>query len=948
VGTNGGGLNKYNYETNSFERYFTDSYNNLRKIFEDSNGSLWIGTNNSGLIKFDPVSKTFEKIIVVDNKRGWLSSNNIRDISEDNKGNLIIATEGGGVNIFDRSNNSFKVIDRVNSNNYYLNIKNIWSVLVVDSILWIGAYSEGLIKFDLNSFTAPEVLSLKNNNGLIGNNITALHYYDNHLWVCTEKGLSVLNTQNNSIANYQNNFSDIKSLSNNIIRSIYRDSSNLIWLGTFGGGVNKVNLKTKFKFYAHDPVNKNSLAHNMVRALYEDSNGNLWIGTMGNGLNKYNRSLDKFERFGDGGSGFRISENIITSILEDNENKIWVGTWGGGLNIIDFEVNNGITEIKNIKYLSENSTGLKLSSNIVQALFEDSNKNIWIGTEEGLDIYVPSRNKIINFKHSPDHKNSISDNRIQSKSIIEDKFGSIWIGTWKGLNKSVFNNNASIDEIYFQHFRNVHNNLNSLSDNRVISIYEDVVNSNDSINIIWIGTIGGGLNKLEYGPSGKFAEIKDYKFTNYSEKDGLPNDVIYGILGDDLGNLWLSTNNGLSKFESAKRSFKNYYISDGLQSNQFFWGAFEKTKDGELFFGSIKGLNSFYPKDIVENEFIPPVYITKFEIAKDNEVIELNTYSNLSRYEFEYGSYSLTINFASLDFTAPSNNKFKYRLKGYDNDWRGPTTDYAVTYSNLNEGDYEFEVVGSNNDGVWNNNGSSISFVVLTPVWKSWWFILILILIIIGAIIYFVIVQINNLLAVERLRTKLAADLHDNIGSSLTEISILSEVISTKLNKSEKDVVKYLNKISAKSRDLIDKMSDIVWLVNPKRDSLYDLILRLQDTYSELLSETNISLRSENLKSLEKTALKMEDRQHLFLIFKEAINNSIMHGKCTEITLNAHAFGRKMEMTLIDNGRGFDKDDSRGNGLDNMKLRAESIGGKLFIESKVGVGTVIKYIGYIN
>ena len=206
------------------------------------------------------------------------------------------------------------------------------------------------------------------------------------------------------------------------------------------------------------------------------------------------------------------------------------------------------------------------------------------------------------------------------------------------------------------------------------------------------------------------------------------------------------------------------------------------------------------------------------------------------------------------------------------------------------------------------------------------------------------------MLSVERLRTKLAADLHDNIGSSLTEISILSEVINTKLNNKDEDVTKNLNKISIKSRYLIDKMSDIVWLVNPQRDSLYDLILRLQDTYSELLADTSISFRSENLKSLEKVSLSMEHRQHLFLIFKEAINNSITHSNCSEILLNAKVEGKKLEMVLSDNGTGYLKKDDEilGNGLKNMQNRAKIIGGKLIINSEVGKGTVVRYIGNIR
>ena len=200
-----------------------------------------------------------------------------------------------------------------------------------------------------------------------------------------------------------------------------------------------------------------------------------------------------------------------------------------------------------------------------------------------------------------------------------------------------------------------------------------------------------------------------------------------------------------------------------------------------------------------------------------------------------------------------------------------------------------------------------------------------------------------------RFRTKLAADLHDNIGSSLTEISILSEVISKKIKTEDKDITKSLNTISNNSRNLVDSMSDIVWLVNPKRDSLYDLILRLRDTYSELSSYTNISFRSENIISLQKVSLSMERRQHLYLIFKEAINNCITHSECTEITLDALVKNKMLEMTLKDNGKGFyiDSIGKNGNGLENIKKRASLIGGVLQINSKVGEGTEVRFQGNI-
>ena len=244
-------------------------------------------------------------------------------------------------------------------------------------------------------------------------------------------------------------------------------------------------------------------------------------------------------------------------------------------------------------------------------------------------------------------------------------------------------------------------------------------------------------------------------------------------------------------------------------------------------------------------------------------------------------------------------------MEGFDRDWIYSGNRRFVTYTNLDPGKYIFKVKGSNNDGIWNEEGASISIQILPPLWRTWWFIVLSVLTVIGIITLISYYRIKNLIEMGRFRTKLAADLHDNIGSSLTEISILSEVISKKIKTEDKDITKSLNSISNNSRNLVDSMSDIVWLVNPKRDTLYDLILRLRDTYSELSSYTNISFRSENIISLQKVSLSMERRQHLYLIFKEAINNCITHSECTEITLDAFVKNKMLEMTLKDNGKGF-------------------------------------------
>lgn len=949
IGTNSGGLNKYNYTTNTFQQYLDtfskqgfSEVNNIRVIFEDTKKNIWIGSENRGLYRIVKDIKKIDQINLLQNE-----TVSVRTICQDDEGIIWIGTNNNG--LFEITMDG-DVKSHYLKSNYGLSSNSVWALNSSEKTIWIGTYSGGLNKFNKVTKKFTNYLSENSNNSLIHNNITSLYLdQSEHLWIGTEGGLSILDIENEIFLNHRHNLSDLRSLSNNFIRCINGDKSNLIWIGTVGGGVSKLNLHKKFNQFNHNPTDENSLSHNMIRAISEDAKGNVWIGTLGSGLNRFDKTNNIFQRFNVKNSN--LSSDIITSVYEDKFGTLWVGSWGGGLIrlILDGEIDK--YKIKKVSVYKHNGNDITtITSNIIQDVYEDSKGNLWIGTEDGLDKFNRSKNIFIHNRNNSDILNSLSDNRIQSKCILEDRFGYLWVGTWNGLNRIKLNKSKSKNnEAVYKHFFK----SDGLSDNRVISIYEDTENDNANKLIFWVGTIGGGLNKIVMNVNSG-GEIGDFSIQVFTQKDGLPSNVIYGILGDNNYNLWLSTNNGLSKFIKTDNQFKNYDVNDGLQSNQFFWGAFHKCGDGEMFFGGINGLNSFDPDKLKENNRIPPIYITKILMSDadgSNQFISenLEKLNSGQIIKMPYSNYSIKIFYTALDLTTPNKNKYKCMLENFDDNWIDKENVNFASYSNISDGEFSFRVKGSNNDGLWNEKGASFSFIIATPFWKTWWFIVTVVLLFTSLVIYLITAQIKNILAVERLRTKLAADLHDNIGSSLTEISILSEVINTRLKTEDKETIKYLNKISDKSRSLIDKMSDIVWLVNPQRDSLYDLILRLQDTYSDLLSDTNISFRCENLKSLEKISLSMEHRQNLFLIFKEAINNSITHSKCTDLYLKTNVDGRKITILLEDNGVGFDLEvKKRGNGLNNMRERAKKIGGKLIIQTEPMKGTVLQYFGYIN
>jgi hypothetical protein len=733
------------------------------------------------------------------------------------------------------------------------------------------------------------------------------------------------------------------------------DRSGIIWCGTSEGGINKYDSrKTKFGIWRRNPYKNNCLSDNTVRSIYEDSKGNIWIGTYFGGLNIYNPKNRIFSHLKHSDNiPHSLSNNTVTSIFEDTERNIWVGTWGGGLNKIKGYsgtrlVENPIYSSYFYHYRHDPANRRSIGSDIIQDIYEDSSGDLWIGTNNGLDRYEKNSRGFIHYTHNPDDDKSLPDNAVQSKCIKEDKFGNIWIGTYCGLSVIVKEQKANKgNKISFINFFHKNGNTKSISSNKIISIYTDSELDEYGNSIIWVGTYDGGLNKMTYN----YSEISKAEFKSYTSSDGLPNDVIYGIQSDEHGGLWLSTENGLSRFDKHRETFRNYDESDGLQANQFYWGASYKTKNGELFFGGVNGLNYFYPDNLKDNLYIPPLVISEFSILNKPVQIEGDPSKgeaslNPKVISIPFNKNVLSFEFAALNYSNTFKNQYAYILEGFDKQWVYSGTRRYITYTNLPPGHYLLRVRAANNDGLWNEEGLSIAIIIKPPVWMTWWFICISAILIAGIIIYFVSWRVKQILAIERLRLKIAADLHDNIGSSLTEISIMSELVLRTLDSGETEINKNLINISKNSRLLIDKMSDIVWLVNPKRDSLYDLIIRLKDNYSEILSYLEIDFRSENLSSLKNISLPMDQRQQIYLLFKEAINNSIKYSHCTQITLNAFVNRHKLEITLKDNGVGFDYENvKKGNGLDNMSERARKIKSSLTIFSEPGKGTIVHFCG---
>ena len=625
VGTNSGGLCKFDREKERFISYKNDpdnpnslTLNNVRTIYEDREGFIWVGTEN-GLNRFDREKNIFVRYRHNPKDIYSLSNNVILSIFEDEDRDLWIGSDGG-LDKFDRENNKFFNYsfdpDNVNSlsNNVVLSIYQD-----KQGYIWIGTL-KGLTKFDKKSGKFSRyVINDSEINSLNSNRINSvLEDETGVLWIGTENGLFQLNRKGDKFLNIKPSTLPVTTvLNDNDILSLFEDNSGLIWIGTAENGIVKYDKeRIKFKHYKHDPFNRKSLSHNTIRSIFQDDDGTLWIGTLGGGLNRYDPKSNKFLHYKNSADDkFSLSDNTISAIYKDSYGFIWVGTWEGGLNRTLKPYNN--LNPYNLKFihfrnepLSRRTSSLRnqsLSSNIIQIVYEDSKRRLWIGTGAGLDLYDRNKNEFINFTNDPGNPNSLSSNQVQS-SILEDRNGNLWVGTWNGLNKipasnleDVFDNPSSVR---FERYRFQQGGKNSLSDERIISAYEDIEGN------LWFGTYGGGLNKL----SAEQQKMQDGKFINYTTEDGLSSNIVYRIETDDKGNLWLSTDNGLSMFNPEKGTFRNYDASDGLQGNQFFWGASFKGKNGELFFGGTNGFNVFDPEELKNNDHIPPVVITSFQI----------------------------------------------------------------------------------------------------------------------------------------------------------------------------------------------------------------------------------------------------------------------------------------------------------------------------------------------
>lgn len=686
VGTKDG-LNKYNAENNNFQQFkHTTSVNSITDneiwdLTQLNDASLWIATNN-GLDKLDITTNKFTHF-----KHSRNNSNSISD----NRTRGFLKTSGKKLFIINLE--TIDVVDPDTFNiKHLLYPKNITQELQVNNaptlfedskgVIWLG-YSNGLAMYnqELDEFIDYKTLD---NQRITSSVRTICEGFDGDLWIGTYKGLYILNTKNNSLKQYQHNDNDPKSLSQNSIYKIVKDSRGDIWIGTWAGGINFFDKSyDNFKLFSAG-ANNRLLNYKVISSIVSYNKNQLWIGTEGGGINVYDKNTGTFKYYTHNPKNSNsISSNNIKSMLKDVNNNFWIGTHDGGLNFLE-------TSTKPFKFQHSlnNKTFEEVKDYRILALFEDDNNNIWLGTStKGLIKYNTSTKVFTKL-----------DTILKSATcIVKSKTANqILVGGSAGLEKIDIN---TLKKTNINYNPNVDINNIDRAVNCVLELDENY----------WIGTEGQGLY---------FYNTKTKKTLKYGIAEGLPNEVIYGILPDENNNIWISTNYGISRFDLHLKTFKNFDESDGLQGNEFNYGSFLKTQNGILMFGGANGLNYFNPSTIIENNFIPSVDIYAINVSNKHF---LNITDSINKIELKYNQNDFSLDFTALSYSQPNKNKYAYKLIGFDTDWNYIGNNKSATYTNLDKGDYIFQVKASNNNGLWNEKGDTINISILPAPWRTWW-----------------------------------------------------------------------------------------------------------------------------------------------------------------------------------------------------------------------------------
>lgn len=704
VGTWGGGLNRFDRQTETFMRYksrsedeTTISNNGVNVIYESHGGDFWIGTR-IGLNRMQREKGTFTRYLPDPADRSALGINDISSIHEDMNGTLWIGT-WNGLAAFDPASGRFTFYRVPESTHGAFNYNRIQDIHEdITGVFWLATFA-GVIQFDaLEKRFIMDLPQHSQSGGALINKRCNTIEEDRwgNLWIGMIDGLTSVSSDRRECRVFKSDYFNPDTLSNNAVIDIYEDRSGVMWIGTFSGISRFNNNKKKFRYYM-----PGGSPYCPTFAIHEDSDRQLWVGTYGLGLYRYDSLLQSTVNFRHEASNPRsLGSNVVLDVAEDNSGTIWVGTDNGLCKYHSGQ--QGFTT-----YSPRDENGKTIFRDVGN-VYEDSRSRFWVSTDNGVSRFDRETGEFTFYNIEPRESVDPAEES-RASCVVEDRDGVIWCALYGG---GIGRYNPEGDD--FTYYVNNPGDPRSLSHNYVYCLHED------RFGRFWIGTNTGGLNLMDRETG---------TFTVFKKQHGLPNDVIFGILEDEQGYLWLSTNKGISRFDPVNRAFKNYDTRDGLQSYEFNPFAYYKSSRGEMFFGGPNGFNSFFPGEVKDNLQVPPTVLTGvrvfnkwLESVRDHRTGGLIPVDRAGLLEFSYTDNFITLEFAALDFLIPGKNRYKYKLEGVTNDWIDLGHHREVTFSDLEPGRYVVKMKASNNDGVWNETGKTVEMLINPPFWKTLWF----------------------------------------------------------------------------------------------------------------------------------------------------------------------------------------------------------------------------------
>ncbi len=987
IGTFENGLNKFDRYTKTFTRYSHNpndeksiGHNHVFVIYEDKQGILWIGTWGGGLNKFDRKTEKFTRF-----KQSVDDPNNkidmIMQIYEDKSGMFWIGTQKG-LYLFDRNQKIFTNFDFPETIPTYFNTLSFNSIIEdSNGMMWFGT-DRGLFKFDRKRNLVKHYKNESGNSKSLNSNfITTIvenKIDDDHaLWITTLRGggLNKFYIDDESVNRYSNDSKKNHSISTGWHFHVFQDDvQKLLWIGGTHDGVNLlINRETGIQHHipnpAFDPVND----ENYVLSFYKDKTDTLWVGAR-KGLFQYDPDMNITAHYKhETNNPNSIGYNGPLKIIEDKSGLLWLGTSHEGLN----KFNRQSKEFFRLKHDPENDNSI--SHNYVWEIFEDRFGMLWIGNRRdrgGLNMFDRKKNEIKQFYNDPSNSNSLAHNWITA--IHEDRFGSLWIATQgEGISRLKPENREKMEFINYKH---ITTDNSTLSNNIVFDIFED---SEELGGNLWFGT-AEGLNIFNW---------ENETFSSYSRKDGLLSDYIHGFVRDKKGVFWLNTSRGMVRFnpgELPNQKYKLYSLNDEIPLSRLNKRGCYIDRNGKIYFGGEGGFISFYPDSMKYNTHIPPILITDFKVHNNRFQLDSCITTKKSIYLIHKENF-FSFEFAALDYVNSEKNKYAYYLEGIDDNWIYCGNTRYANYSSIAPGEYIFHVKGSNNDGIWNEKGTSLKIIITPPWWKTNYAYAFYFLIIFSGLYSwknyerkkqrlkaqfqiekerekakFKETELRAVAAElqakaadhqaralaaqtevekEQMRSRIASDLHDEIGSNLSSIALISQTLQKKLNSALKEK-KHLQNIHHIARMTADSMRDIIWFINPENDDLSRLIIKMRESTNLMLGEINFTFNSNDTEFSFEPDLNF--KRNLFLIFKEILQNIIKHSQAKRVDVNISQSEKHFILHVKDDGIGFDTPkNTDGNGLKNIKNRARQIDCNLEIDTVVGKGTSIKLLAKI-